>query len=248
MADEGDACLGAAEPCCRATATISRAGAEEIAFRGGKLLRMKGLEQVAAGCVALPDGAIADPVGFIAEASRCAAASGALLLRFYTPETDDLPAFVSAGLRRSVEQGFVAATSAGLSSGGSPAARILPVRDEQAWDRKLSIAATLEQLPDGKQAAAADWTELERRKCEGGYMEAFLIEVDGETCGAFALANCVPVADQNWSSVQTRAARRSSGVGYALDRLAGPDSNGLAPSLCRGAAATRFTKAAALPP
>ena len=182
---------------------------------------MRGLEQVPAGCIVVPDRAIEDPAAFTAEASNCASESGASLLRFYTPAADDFPAFAAAGLRRSAELGFVAATRDDRPELHFAQARVLPVREQRDWDRKRDLAAALEQLPDGKQAAAAAWTELERRKCDAGFMEAFLIELDGEARGAFALASCGPLLRLKNLVVHPGTRRRGlarAAVGYAFGR------------------------------
>ena len=170
------------------------AAAEEVSFPGGRLLRMPGLEQVPAGCIAVPDADLASPDAFLAEAAGYASEAGASLLRFYTAGANAVrdAALVGAGLHRSVEQGFVVSTQdllAGFRLVGTPGASVRPVREDGDWKRKERLSAALEQLPDGKQANAAAWTMLERRKCEAGYMDAFLIELEGECCGAFGLAS-----------------------------------------------------------
>ena len=76
-----------AERLLRSDLDYFAAGAEEVAFRGGKVLRMRGLEQVPAGCIVVPDRAIEDPAAFTAEAWSCASESGASLLRFYASTT-----------------------------------------------------------------------------------------------------------------------------------------------------------------
>ena len=174
----------------RTDAEYFAAAAEELRFTGGRLLRMRGLEQVPAGCIA-----VADKVtpAFLAQASELASASGASLLRFYTPLGDATSEgqLLDAGLDCSVEHGFAIAAgqeTKDFLSIGTVAAEVRPVRGDGDWRRKLELAASLEQLPDGKQATAAAWTELERRKCEAGYMEAYLIELDDQACGAFAMA------------------------------------------------------------
>ena len=168
------------------------AGAEEVRFGGGRLFRMPGLEQVPAGCIAVPETSSL-PEPFLGEAADRASETGALLLRFYTPVTDAIAEdeLLRAGLDRSVEHGYVIAPRedpCDFLLGGTDAARVRLVRDDGDWRRKLDLATALEQLPDGKQAAANAWTELERGKCQAGYMDAFLIEIDGEARGAFALA------------------------------------------------------------
>jgi GNAT superfamily N-acetyltransferase len=168
------------------------AGANQRRFDGGILVTMAGLEHVAAGCVVLPDLPLQSPRRFVSEATAAASRVQASLLRFYTPPLDaDTAASLSeSGLRNAVEWAFLRSASANQQV--LPAGLVNPlfrrVSDAGTWADKLQLAAALEHLPDGKKAAAPEWTELERRKCEVGYMEMWLLEHQGIVCGSFGLA------------------------------------------------------------
>lgn len=58
-----------------------------------------------------------------------------------------------------------------------------PVVGEEDWDRKLQFHQSVDETPDGHSNRAADWVELERRKCAAG-MDAYLAMRGGEIVGA----------------------------------------------------------------
>ena len=64
-----------------------------------------------------------------------------------------------------------------------PELALRPVSSESDWQAKLRFHHAVDQTPDGHGNRAADWVELERRKCMAG-MDAFLAEVDGTVVGA----------------------------------------------------------------
>jgi GNAT superfamily N-acetyltransferase len=169
------------------------AGAVQTPFPGGTLLSVPGLEHVPAGCVILPREPITATEEFVAEASIRARSTGASLLRFYTRAVDAnvQDKLLAAGLHASPEYAFVRSAAEGQRE---PPRRptlpleIRPVRSEVDWEAKAGLAASMVLSPDGKACVSADWTNLERRKCASGYMDMWLVEVDGVACGAFGLA------------------------------------------------------------
>jgi GNAT superfamily N-acetyltransferase len=126
---------------------------------------------------------------------------------------------LEAGLAANVEHGFVRAVH-GRPSHAAPLAGVRFRRLEglAAWQDKLDLASSLELLPDGKAASAADWTELERRKCEAGYMVMWLIERDGMVCGSFALAPCESLL--RMKNLVISPAERRSGLARAATDFA----------------------------
>jgi len=64
-----------------------------------------------------------------------------------------------------------------------------PVESDTDWTKKLLFHEAADQTPDGHDNVAADWVELERRKCRDG-MEAYLAELDGEVVGAVGAIWC----------------------------------------------------------
>ena len=174
-----------AETLFRSDQDYFTAGAEGDRISGGSWVWMRGLEHVPAGCMIIPDLPLATPERFLGEAGRHASEAGASLLRFYTLGLDEstAAALLEAGLAANVEHGFVRAAD-GPPSRPAPLAglRFRPLEGSAAWLDKLQLASSLELLPDGKSASAADWTELERRKCDAGYMTMWLIERDELVC------------------------------------------------------------------
>lgn len=59
---------------------------------------------------------------------------------------------------------------------------------EEDWSRKLAVHLSLRDGPDGHSSPAANWIDMERRKCEAGYMEPYLVMHEGHVCGAVNLA------------------------------------------------------------
>lgn len=64
-----------------------------------------------------------------------------------------------------------------------PGLTLRAVTSEGDWQAKLRFHETVDETPDGHGNRAADWVELERRKCLAG-MDAFLAEQDGAIVGA----------------------------------------------------------------
>jgi ribosomal protein S18 acetylase RimI-like enzyme len=88
-----------------------------------------------------------------------------------------------------------------------------PVESAPDWAEKLRFHGAADETPDGHGNLAADWVELERRKCRAG-METFLAELGGEVvgtvgaiwCGNFVRAKNLIVA----------RGRRRRGIGRAI--------------------------------
>lgn len=64
-----------------------------------------------------------------------------------------------------------------------PGLRLRPVASDGDWQAKRRFHEAVDETPDGHGNRAADWVELERRKCLAG-MDVFLAEQDGEIVGA----------------------------------------------------------------
>ena len=200
------------------------AGAERVPFDGGTLWWMPRLQHVPAGCVVVPDLPIRSPQSFAAEAARLSASVGATLVRFYALPggADETAAFTAAGLAPSREQLVVHDSRLPLRDGDrAPAAEVRPIENAAGWIDKLELALTLDHLPDGKDAAASQWTELERRKCEAGYMDMWLIDVAGRVFGSFGIARAGSLLRLKNLVVHPDARRTGLGrvaVNFALER------------------------------
>lgn len=190
-------------------------GADTVAIDGAVLCRMTGLESLAGAVVVqrVDDGAIADPERWVAEVDCRLRDAGVGLARVYLADRSHHPtplesALASAGYRPRVEIGYLATvselathlpartcsgvTGTGVGAGAGarpetgPAVALRAVASDDAWEEKHKLHAGSAVASDGHESPAADWVELERRKCETGGMEAFLIEVESEVCGAVA--------------------------------------------------------------
>lgn len=167
------------------------AGAECLEFDGGRLRWMPGLQHLAAGCIVEPDGSVAAD-RFPDAAREAVGAVGAPLLRLYLPQGH-------GGDAEWIQQGFAPAVELAYARrpqplpGLDPAVAICRLVTPADWAAKETLAAAMDNLPDGKPASAADWTLLERRKSEAGYARFYLAEIDGQPCGTFGLADCRPL-------------------------------------------------------
>ncbi|HET9397681.1 MAG TPA: GNAT family N-acetyltransferase [Sphingomicrobium sp.] len=157
--------------------------AELLPLAGATLAWMPGLTGSAAAAVVQrvdPD-AIADGgETWIAAAEAAITRTGARLARIYL---DDRHAAADALLRR----GGYAARDELAFVGKLPEPPVEmtlhPVTSKEDWQAKLRFHSAVNQTPDGHGNSAADWVELERRKCTAG-MDAFLAKVDGTVVGA----------------------------------------------------------------
>ena len=127
-----------------------------------------------------PD-AIADGgEAWIAHAEAAMAETGAVLTRVYLdgrhPGADEV--LRRCGYADRDELAFVG------NLPDPPAGMMLrSVTTELDWQAKLQFHEAVDETPDGHGNRAADWVELERRKCTAG-MEVYLAELDGTIAGA----------------------------------------------------------------
>jgi GNAT superfamily N-acetyltransferase len=193
------------------------AGAEALEFAGGTLRWMPGLQHLAAGCLVEPARAVS-PAEFACAAAEAVASVGAPLLRFYLPDPQDHAA-------QWAEERFVPAVELAFARRPEPLAGldleavVRAVITQADWTLKERLASAVESLPDGKPASAADWTALERRKSDAAYAQFYLVELDGEPCGAFALADCGPLLRLKNLAVHPGVRRRGIGrtaIDFAL--------------------------------
>lgn len=172
------------------------AGATLHRVPGGHLAAMPGLTRFSAGAVVLVDDAraiVRDSSAWREAAAFVCAKHNAELLRFYTPATDPklTRALESAGLSSEHELAMAASVKCVLASGGSDADAGWSIREVDTpalWREKRRLHELTPERPDGKAVDAASWVKLERNKVKAGYMSAWLIERDGEACGAFGLS------------------------------------------------------------
>lgn len=157
--------------------------AELMGLAGATLAWMPGLTGSAAAAVIHrvdPQAIVDGGHGWIEEAEAKLAQAGAMLARIYLDERHFGAAEIlrDTGYSCREELAFVGRLP------DPPAAMVLrPVVSEEEWRQKLSFHETVNETPDGHGNRAADWVELERRKCTAG-MSSFLAELDGAIVGA----------------------------------------------------------------
>ena len=160
-------------------------GAETQMLAGAQLAWMNGLTHLPAGAVIQRISSVADMDGQkVMDWEEQLRALGAPLGRLYLD--DDHPS-ADALLRASGYERRTETTYCGTVAGNERTSlRILPVTSPELWQRKLRLHESSPELPDSHPAAAADWVDLERRKCATGTMAAFVAEYEGEVVGTFA--------------------------------------------------------------
>ena len=171
------------------------AGATLHRLPGGRLAVMPGLAKAAAGAVALidePAAIVAEPTRWRDAAVAVCASENAMQLRFYTPSAHALlsRALSSAGFASAEEIAMAghAAQLASRDAGVDERWTLREVTTPTLWRVKQRLHDLTPERPDGKAVDSSSWVRLERGKVAAGYMSPWLIERDGEACGAFGLS------------------------------------------------------------
>lgn len=118
---------------------------------------------------------------------------GARLVRFYTPASEPklVGTLESVAFESADEIAMAASAKRILASGDVDAGAGWTIREVTTgalWRKKRLLHELTSDRPDGKPVDAASWVRLERGKVRAGYMSAWLIEREGEPCGAFGLS------------------------------------------------------------
>jgi ribosomal protein S18 acetylase RimI-like enzyme len=163
--------------------TYFELGAEIERLHGAELAWMPGLTASPAAAVihrVRPATCAANGPRWIAEAEEALLTVGAGLARIYVDMRGSAldPHLLRAGYVAREELVFVHSLPV-----RPPMVSLRQVTTDADWRRKLRFHESVEGPPDGHHTAAAQWVELERRKCRHG-MECYLAEIDGETVGA----------------------------------------------------------------
>ena len=188
-------------------------GAELTPIDGATLAWMPGLTRSPAAAVIhrVDPEAIADGgTSWSANAEAAMTGVGARLCRIYLDSRHDRADEVLRG------EGYIARDELfffdSLPDLEIPLA-LRPVASGLDWAEKLRFHEATDGTPDGHGNLAADWVELERRKCGDG-METFLAELDGETIGAIGAIWCGDFVRAKNLIVAERHRRR--GIGRAI--------------------------------
>ena len=163
--------------------TYFELGADIRRLRGAELAWMPGLAESPAAAVihrVQPATCAATGARWIAEAEAALIAVGAGLARIYVDASGSAldPLLVRAGYSAREELVFVHSLP-----GPQPGVTLRQVKTNADWQRKLRFHEAVEGPPDGHRTAAAQWVELERRKCAHG-MTCYLAVIGDETVGA----------------------------------------------------------------
>ncbi len=87
------------------------------------------------------------------------------------------------------------------------------IQSDADWTEKLRFHEAADRTPDGHANVAADWVELEQRKCRAG-MEAYLAELESEVVGAVGAIWCDGFV--RTKNLVVAPDRRRRGIGRAM--------------------------------
>ncbi len=164
-------------------ATVERIDRAQVAW-------MPGTAATPAGCVVqrVQEAAFDDPAPaaeWVDGVTRRLRELGRGVARVYLdrPATVLEDALAAAGYGPRVEIGYL--VEGVLPAGPRSDVVLREVVDEDGWEAKRKLHAGSDVAADGHASVPEEWVDFERRKCGGG-MRAFLVEVDGQPCGAVA--------------------------------------------------------------
>ncbi len=185
-------CHGLARELLDSDAAYFCAAAHCETLPGCQLVHMSGLESLAAGCV------VQKITGQNHDSSSWLPAVEARLLeldcthaRCYQQYPDNRleQKFTQRGYRAVDEIALLNTfDSCTVVETASKETQLRPVCSETGWSLKLSLHRDTSQDPDGHSSPAESWLDMERRKCEAGYMEPFLIYYQDQPCGSVNLS------------------------------------------------------------
>ena len=160
---------------------------------GYRISRMPGLESLPAACVAhpIPGYTGTAGTGWLGLLEKRLSETGCGHARIYQQVPDDSLAkhFLQNGCRAAEEIALLSPHE-GQEHGETDTSgvRLRPVNSDADWSLKISVHRDIPQGPDGHASQAEKWVQMERLKCEAGYMEPFLIMAGQHTCGAVNFA------------------------------------------------------------
>jgi GNAT superfamily N-acetyltransferase len=159
--------------------------ARVVPLTGAVLAVVPGIPVAAAGVVHRVDpDAIAAPDRWVAEVLEVIRDSGLPLARVYLdrPASRLESALARGGFGSRVEIGFLATDP--IDAAGPVTLR--PIRSEGDWEKRAKVHLDA-PTPDGHDADALAWQQLERLRCDSGGMRAYVAERDGEPLGAVCM-------------------------------------------------------------
>jgi GNAT superfamily N-acetyltransferase len=199
-----------------------RAAANCELIAGCQVVHMPGLESLAAGCLVqnlTPALSLDFPFWLKNLEDRLLSLSSSHA-RFYQQYPDQRleQCFLEHGYRRAEEIALLNVFET-TSNHANESAEVTmhAVSSDQDWRIKLELHQETAEDPDGHLSPAAQWLDMERRKCAAGYMQAFLIYCGGDVCGSVNLS----LGDQlgRLKNLVVHPGWRRKGIGAQAARL-----------------------------
>lgn len=170
------------------------AGAVSDAIPGGFIVRMPGLEVLAAGCVVqrlaveLIESAADDWLLSVEKRLlELSVRRARLYLSSKAPHLRE--ALVRHGYRAVKEVPLLTLVGAEpFHNETVPGLELRPLISDRDWLKKQTVYQRMERGPDGHVSPPHLWIELERRKSESNYMKPYLVTLQGKVCGAVSAA------------------------------------------------------------
>lgn len=174
-------------------AAYFRAAAESEHLAGFRILHMPGIISLAAACVAYRATQPGEQLrpGWVATLEKRISDLGYTHARFYQRKPDpDMQEHLGRNGYRPAGEIAMMNTFRRLAKPGEDRSDVVlhQVCTEQDWVHKVELHRRIPSGPDGHASAAETWVEMERRKCDAGYMEPYLIVRGDEVCGAVNFA------------------------------------------------------------
>lgn len=169
----------------------SAASVEEYA--GARVVKMPECMPLAAACVVQRVNTSAlsfSTAEWLGRIERNLREMGCSWARFYlqSPIPKLATALAQRGYKSSTEIGFLKRPLTVPPPSANCNFRI--VSSEKDWTAKLQLHRACEQGPDGYPCLPEKWVHMERRKVEAGYMDPYLVRLDGAACGVVSVAEC----------------------------------------------------------
>ncbi len=167
------------------------AGAEITSLPGVVLVRLEGLESLAAACLAHridPTSVPSDVEGWLDDIEFKLFSWGARQVRIYLqqPVSRIESVFESRGYRRREE--IAVLKDANSRNEFSLSVTLRRIENEEDWGKKVALHRMMEMGPDGHIATSEMWVEMERRRIDAGYMNPYLITIGDEIVGTVSAA------------------------------------------------------------
>lgn len=170
------------------------AGSRKWDVLSGRLCVLPGYEHLPAGCVVVSPNltAMQSDLGLWArQLEALFKEKGARLARFYLQEPGDVmsKSLELLDYRPTRETGMILATDYSHDRCEQDEHALRPVTSNEQWDEKRDLAtAGGHDGPDGHNMMGGQFADLERVKCDAGFMQPFLFYVNGKPAAAICVS------------------------------------------------------------